>query len=52
MIASLLSVKRLNKVDLPTFGRPTIATILLIVFYIFVAKIQQINERVIEFFFL
>jgi hypothetical protein len=31
MIASLDSVKRLNKVDFPTFGRPTIATMLLIV---------------------
>ena len=29
-VACLLSTNLLNKVDLPTFGRPTMATILLI----------------------
>jgi hypothetical protein len=47
MIASLVSVKRLNKVDLPTLGRPTIATILPIVFSYFVQRYnKETKERI------
>jgi len=33
----------LKKVDLPTFGRPTIATMVLIDFYFFAKVVKKIN---------
>jgi hypothetical protein len=40
-MARRVFVSRLNKVDLPTFGRPTIATKLAMIYFFLFAKVRK-----------